>query len=119
MDKRIAFLRKQMLANLRHTLTIEQMARVINLSESHLLWLFKREVGMSPIQYLNHLRLETAKDLLENTFLQVKQVGDKVGMSDQSHFIHDFKEKYGTTPSQYRKQHWAKTEAEESKANES
>lgn len=52
MDKRIAFLKKQMLSNLQHTPTIEEMARSVNLSESHLLQLFKREIGMSPIQYL-------------------------------------------------------------------
>lgn len=41
MDKRIAFLKKQMLANLRHTPTVEKMAYAVDLSESHLLHLFK------------------------------------------------------------------------------
>lgn len=119
MDKRIAFLKKRMLANLRHSPTIEELTRFVNLSESHLQQLFKREVGMPPLQYLKHLRLEQAREMLENSFLQIREIGFKVGLSDQSHFIHNFKEKHGTTPSQYRKQHWAKTEAEESEPNES
>lgn len=119
MDKRITLLKKQMLSNLQLSPTIEEMARSVNLSESHLQQLFKREVGMSPVHYLRDLRLEQARELLENSFLQIREIGFKVGMSDQSHFIHDFKAKYGTTPSDYREQHWAKIEAEESDANES
>lgn len=74
---------------------------------------------MSPAQYLKHLRLEQARDLLENSFKPIKKIGSTVGMSDPSHFTRDFKEKYGASPSDYRKQHWAKTEADEVDANES
>jgi len=119
MDKRIVFLKKQMLSNLRHLPTIEELAHFVNLSESHVQQLFKREVGMPPLQYLKRLRLEQAREMLENSFLQIREIGFKVGLSDQSHFIHDFKGKYGTTPGEYRKRHWAKIEAEESEANES
>jgi len=119
MDKRIVFLKKQILSNLRYTPTIEKMARSVELSESYLQQLFQREIGMSPVQYLKQLRLETARDLLENSFKQVKQIGNEVGMADQSHFIRDFKQKYGLSPSEYRKRHWAKIEAEESGVNES
>ena len=108
-----------MLSNLQHSPTIEEMARLVNLSESHLQQLFKSVVGMSPIQYLQDLRLEKARELLEDSFLQIREIGFKVGMSDQSHFIHDFKRKYGMTPSEHRRQHWAKTEADESDADES
>ncbi len=107
-----------MLSNLRHSPTIEEMAHSVDLSESHLLWLFKREVGMSPIHYLRHLKLEAAREMLENTFLPINRIKLKVGINDQSHFIRAFREKYGTTPSKYREQNWTKSEAEEQKANE-
>ncbi len=64
------------------------MARLVNLSESHLQQLFKHIVGMSPIQYLQDLRLEKARELLEDSFLQIREIGFQVGMSDQSHFIY-------------------------------
>ncbi|MGI8467249.1 MAG: helix-turn-helix domain-containing protein [Pyrinomonadaceae bacterium] len=120
MDKRIAFLKKQMLSNLKYQFTIEEMAHSVNLSESHLLQLFKREVGMPPIQYLWHLRLEKARELLEakDFFENVKQIRAKVGIKDPSHFTQLFKAKYGASPTEYSRQHWAKIEREESKANE-
>jgi transcriptional regulator GlxA family with amidase domain len=119
MDKRIAFLKKQMLANLQGSPSLQKMAYSVNLSEPHLQQLFKREVGMPPIHYLLHLRLEKARELLEESFLQIKQIGAEVGINDQSHFVRDFKKKYGLTPSEYRKQLWAKIEAEKTKANKS
>ncbi len=119
MDKRIAFLTKQMLSNLRHSPTIEQMACLVNLSESHLQQLFKRELGISPIQYLRSLRLEKARELLEESFMRVQEIGWTIGISDKSHFVHDFKKEFGATPSEHRKQHWKKIEDEESKSNES
>lgn len=119
MDKRIAFLKKQLLANLRHLPTIEELARFVNLSESHLQQLFKREFGMPPLQYLRRLRLEKARQLLEESFKNVKEIGFAVGMADQTHFTRAFKDKFGLTPSEYRKQYWAKLEAEESEADKS
>lgn len=74
---------------------------------------------MSPVQYLKDLRLEQAREMLVNSFLQIREIGFKVGMSDQSHFIHDFKEKFGVTPTEYRRRSWAETESRESDANES
>lgn len=114
MDKRIAFLKKQMLSNLQHSPTVKQMAHSINLSEPHLQQLFRREIGMSPIQYLRNLRLEKARELLDESFMHVKEIGFAVGVSDQSHFVRNFKAKYGATPAEYRKHHSAKIEAEDS-----
>ncbi|HXG84329.1 MAG TPA: AraC family transcriptional regulator [Pyrinomonadaceae bacterium] len=119
MDKRIAFLKKQMLSNLRHSPTIEKMARLVNLSESHLRQFFKREVGMSPVQNLKDLRLEKAKKLLENTFLRVKEIQFETGIKDQSHFVKDFKKKYGLTPAEYRRQHQVEIGVEKSYTNKS
>lgn len=119
MDKRIILLKKQKLANLQHSPTVKQMACSVNLSAPHLEQLFRREVGASPVQYLRNLRLEKARELLENTFLRVKEICFEAGTKDQSHFVRNFKTNYGLSPSEYRKRHWARIEAEESEANES
>ena len=113
MDKRIALLTERMLSDIRHHHAVEELSQSVNLSVPHLLYLFKRETGMTPVQYLRHLRLETARELLENTFLQIKQIGFKVGMPDQSHFVRDFKEKYNLSPAEYRRLHWGKLQDEE------
>lgn len=74
MDKRIHFLQNQMLANPQSQPSIEEMAKSVNLSASHLLKLFKTEVGMSPVQYMRTMRLEKARELLEESFLRVSVV---------------------------------------------
>lgn len=82
---------------------MEDVARSVNLSSSHLNRLFRIEVGCSPLQYLKSLRMRKAKELIETTFLNVKQVMNTVGVKDKCHFARDFKRAYGLTPSQYRR----------------
>lgn len=82
--------------------SLNEMAQVVNLSPSRLRYLFKKETGVAPGQYLRTFRLEQARDLLENTFLSVKEIVRRVGVNDQSHFIRQFKKSYGLTPAQYR-----------------
>jgi transcriptional regulator GlxA family with amidase domain len=81
---------------------IKEIAATLHISNSHLRHLFKKEVGMSPTHYIRVVRLQKAKDLLENSFLSVKEVMSAVGMSDPSHFVRDYKAKFGETPSQTR-----------------
>ncbi|MET0624267.1 MAG: helix-turn-helix transcriptional regulator [Pyrinomonadaceae bacterium] len=82
-------------------LSVEDIARAVNLSSSHLTHLFKTEVGVPPLQFLKSLRMRKAKELMETTFLNVKQVMNRVGVKDKCHFARDFKRSYGLTPSQY------------------
>jgi transcriptional regulator GlxA family with amidase domain len=58
---------------------------------------------MTPAQYLKSLRMWKAKELLEETFLNVKQIMLRVGVKDQSHFVRDFRGLYGHTPTKYRR----------------
>jgi AraC-like DNA-binding protein len=104
MDKRILSLKKQISANLQSQPSIEELALSVRLSSSHLLKLFKTEVGISPIQYLRHLRLEKAKELLEKDLKLVKEISWEIGINDVSHFVRDFKQRYGVTPTKYRQQ---------------
>lgn len=82
--------------------TLTEMARSVGLSVEHLRELFKSEIGMTPIQYQKKLRLLEARHLLESTFLNVQEIVVRVGLSDDSHFVRDFKKLYGHTPAQYR-----------------
>ncbi len=83
-------------------LTLGKMAHSVHLSTWHLCHLFKTETGKPPAQFLKSIRMEEARRLLESTVLSVKEVVNKVGMSDQSHFVKDFKRAYGNTPTRYR-----------------
>lgn len=83
----------------------EQIASSLNLSSSRLRHLFTIETGISPMQCLRLLRLERAHQLMLQSFLTVKEVTDRVGFSDVSHFVREYKRVFGETPSQTRLNH--------------
>jgi transcriptional regulator GlxA family with amidase domain len=84
--------------------SVSSLANRLNVSPGRLRQLFKRETGQSPIQYFRHLRLQQAEKLLRSTFLNIKEVTFLCGMKDVSHFVRDFKKRFGRTPSEYRSQ---------------
>lgn len=98
--------------NYHRQLSLGKLAEAVHLSTWHLCHLFKSETGQTPARHLKAIRMERAKALLSNRLLSVKEVMNKVGMRDQSHFAKDFKRVHGLTPSQFRaaqlrKREWA------------
>jgi transcriptional regulator GlxA family with amidase domain len=103
MDRRVQISIGFMKANLNREVLLIEIARLVNLSPSRLQHLFKAETGTPLTQYLKSLRLERARELLETTFLSVKQVMTTAGLKNKSHFVKDFRKAYGMTPTQYRR----------------
>src|SRR5215211_9395307 len=79
-----------------------RLAQFVNISPSRLHQLFKDETGLPPAKYLHSLRMQQAKQLLETSYLSVKEVMTKIGVTDESHFVRDFKKIYGFTPAKHR-----------------
>ena len=77
-------------------------ASLVHLSPSRFRHLFRDELGISPTQYSKLARLQRAKDLLQNSDLRVKEICALLGVNDVSHFVRDYKIRYGETPSQTR-----------------
>lgn len=102
MDPRVEDVIKRIRKEYHRDPSLNEMAHVVNLSPSRLRYLFKKETGVAPGQYLKTLRLEQSRELLETTFLSVKEIVRRVGANDQSHFVREFKKSYGLTPAQYR-----------------
>ncbi len=102
MDQRVQRVIVLMKDNLHREIPLIKMARIIGLSSSRLRHLFKVETNLTPTQYLNHLRMQEAKEQLETTSLSVKEIMTSVGMSDPSDFTRAFKRAYGVTPTQVR-----------------
>jgi AraC family transcriptional regulator of arabinose operon len=105
MDQRVQSVIAIMRMHLHNDLSLEELSRSVNLSSSRLRHLFKAESGVSPVQYLKSCRMKRAKELIETTFLNVKQIMDRVGVRDKRHFTEDFKKAYGLTPARYRMRH--------------
>ena len=82
--------------------SFEKLASAVGLSLSRLRHLFKAEAGMSPAQYYRALRMHQAKQLIETTFLSMKEIRARVGIRGKDQFTRDFKRFYGKTPAQHR-----------------
>lgn len=103
MDYRIKEILEKIDADISRPLTTPILAAFINVSVSHFQHLFKKEVRVCAVKYINNLRLEKARRLLENTHLRIKEIRFKVGAPNEAHFLQDFKRKFGVTPKNYRK----------------
>ncbi|AIQ68844.1 helix-turn-helix domain-containing protein [Paenibacillus graminis] len=85
-------------------LSLELVSNIAGLSPSYLGKLFKGATRQSFSEYLNHTRLEKAKDLLASTHETAAKISESVGMYNITYFSTLFKKKYGLTPSAYREQ---------------
>ncbi len=104
-DRRVQIVRVLLEGSFRRKLGLREMGQEVNLSPWRLAHLFKSETGMSPQRYLTLVRLQRARDQLENSFLPVQEIGAAVGIPNPSHFTKSFKAAYGMTPVEYRKIH--------------
>lgn len=102
MDQRVQQVITLMEDSFDKQLCVTDLAKAVNLSPWRLCHIFKSETNVAPLQYLRTLRMEHAKRLLETTFLSVKQVMTAVGVTDESHFVRDFKTAYGVSPTRFR-----------------
>src|SRR5713226_8970016 len=102
MDQRVQKIITLMEQGFDHQLSINDLAKAVNLSPWRLYHIFKSETNVAPLHYLKAIRMEQAKRLLETTFLSVKQVMIEVGVRDESHFVRDFKSAYGVSRARFR-----------------
>lgn len=82
--------------------TLNEAASLIHLSPGHFSRLFSKEFGQSFTSYVVHLKIEWAKQFLENTDLSVTQISDELGFSEPGYFIKLFKKEVQMTPLSYR-----------------
>ncbi len=89
--------------NYEKKITLQQLADISNISKYHLGHKFKEVYGISPISYLNKVRLEVCKDLLKNTNYTLEEISLILGFSSLSYFSQQFKKHENITAQQYRK----------------
>ena len=83
--------------------SIAEIAKECNVSEVYLRRRFKEGMGISPSEYRDELRLNKAISYLKFGDISVQEISDMLGYSTVSHFIKRFKERFGASPLQYRK----------------
>jgi transcriptional regulator GlxA family with amidase domain len=102
-DAVIAKCQEWIASNYDHDSPVAAMTEISGLSERSFKRRFAKATGTRPIEYVQTIRLEEAKQILETTDRPVEVVANDVGYEDLSYFGRLFKRNVGLTPAQYRK----------------
>lgn len=84
------------------SISMEQLASISCVSKSYLSRLFLKKTGMSPLRYLNYIRIDVSKKLLMDSKLSIRDIAAKVGFNDPLYFSRVFKKISGVAPIEYR-----------------
>lgn len=98
-DKIITYIIK----NYTKPLSLKEIAAQFYISPYYLSHLFKQTTNLSVVEYINSVRIRSAKELLETTKYSISQIASMSGFATSSHFRRMFKLGTGLSPSQYRK----------------
>lgn len=86
------------------SITLDHLSRITHVNKYYLSHAFTKYTGFSPINYLNHKRIEEGKNLLLTTDYTIAEVSNIIGFSSQSYFSQAFKKSQGRSPNEYRKE---------------
>lgn len=81
----------------------QDLASYLGMSGDYLTYCFRKEVGMTPIAYLNRYRINQAKELLTKSDKNITEIAMSVGFSDSSYFSRVFRRQVGISPEAYRR----------------
>ena len=99
-DARIKKLTDFIAIHFRENISLQQMARLVNLNSFHLIRLFKKNTGLSPYDYLLVVRTEWAKQLLHKGY-QVQEAASQSGFYDTSHLNRSLRKIAATSPKSF------------------
>lgn len=80
----------------------KELADLVHLSTDRFHHMFRECVFMSPLQYINNVRLHKAMNLLKQDAFTVTEIAEKAGFPDYNHFGRMFRKQFGCTPREFR-----------------
>lgn len=83
-------------------ITVQQLAKLGNMSVSSFNRIFKKETKLTPIEYLIEIRIQKSKKLLRRKHIPITEIAISCGFSSSAHFSSSFSRLFNTTPSEYR-----------------
>ncbi|MAS36288.1 MAG: ATPase [Anaerolineaceae bacterium] len=89
--------------NFAETISRKDVAGHVGISEDHLTFCFRQELGTSPITYLQRYRINQAKNLLKDSQQTITEIALNVGFSDSSYFSRLFHRETGMSPEVFRR----------------
>ncbi len=79
------------------------VAKAVGLSPSWLSAKFKEEVGMGITEYLNNIRIQKARELLQDSDAMIYEISEQCGFASSQYFSTMFKQLTGKTPNEFRR----------------
>lgn len=89
--------------NIENGINIAMVAEKVFFNTYYLSKLYKNAKGINLSEYINHRKMQRARDLLADPGLKVQKIGERLGYSSPANFIRSFKSCYGITPNEYRR----------------
>lgn len=90
-------------ANYSNAFRIADLAEVCHMSETHFRRVFQEKMNMTPVEYVNFVRIRKACELIDRTDISMEEVAGKVGFATPSTFNRNFRRIVGTSPYQWKK----------------
>lgn len=109
LNKRLGMIYHYLQENFRTDISIDNIARHFSLNKNYLCTYFKNETGRTIISCLRDMRLMYASSLVVISEKSTQEICENCGYNSVSHFLRDFKKKFGMSPMKMRKEHRQKT----------
>ena len=103
--KDVSFIKHYLETYYHESIQLEDLASMTHLSRFYISHSFKKEIGMSPMEYLIAIRIKESKILLRTTNYSISQVADIVGFTTPTYFSKQFRKSTGISPTDYREQY--------------
>ena len=103
--KDISFIKHYLETYYHESIQLEDLASMTHLSRFYISHSLKKEIGMSPMEYLIAIRIKESKILLRTTNYSISQVADIVGFTTPTYFSKQFRKSTGISPTDYREQY--------------
>ncbi|WP_312444386.1 response regulator [Lacrimispora sp.] len=108
--KEVAEAKSFVRSHMKEEMQVADIAALVNMSGSYFSHVFKKEEGISFVEYVYRVRMEHARYLLESSDLKVNEIADEVGIFNPNYFSTQFKKSMGQSPLEYRQTLLKKTE---------
>ena len=100
----IVFIRQ----NIYNKLTVEEIAENEGLEKHYFSTLFKKETGIRPSAFILKEKLRISEDMLKDKDTRISEIAASLSFSSSSHYCRSFKEEFGMTPQEYRKEYFSR-----------
>lgn len=101
--REIALVKSYVCDHLSEELSIVRIGEVAGMSESRFSHVFKEETGISFMEYVGMVRMEKARELLQNTDLRINEIAEQIGIANPNYFSAQYKKRTGQSPNEFRR----------------